>query len=299
MPEVIPVALFVYNRPDLLQRTLAGLRQNSAPVVYAFSDGPRTPAHAAGVEAVRAMLRQVDWCELSLVTRDANWGLGRSILEGVSQVVRSHSALIVLEDDLVCAPGTYAYLCAALEHYQDELKVMSVTAWTHPRVTPAEVGQQPYFDGRAECWVWGTWARAWHGIEAQSARSLLQQCQARGLDIYHYGADLPAMAYNERRRNLWAVRWLYWHMTRGGLCLRPPRSLVEEIGSDARATNAVEPFWYDPTPRREIEIPSAWPAPMEHPGCASLWQQVYGRKPRWWQQVAQRVWWAARQWASP
>ena len=297
MADVIPVVLFVYNRPDLLQKTLAGLRQNAVPLIYAFSDGPRIPAQTPNVEAVRAMLRAVDWCDLHLATRVDNWGLGRSILDGVSHVLRSHPTLIVLEDDLVCAPGTYAYLSAALEHYRDEAKVMSVTAWTHPRVTPADVGQQPYFDGRAECWVWGTWARVWHGIESQSARSLLKQCQTRGLDVYRYGADLPAMAHAERRQNLWAVRWLYWHLARGGLCLRPPRSLVEEIGSDARATNAVEPVWFDPTPRFGIGIPNSWPAPVEHPDCASLWQQVYGRKPEWWQRVAQRLRWATQHWA--
>lgn len=298
MADIIPVVLFAYNRPDLLQKTLAGLRRNAVPLIYAFSDGPRTPAQTANVEAVRSLLRQVDWCDLQLATHVDNWGLGRSILDGVSQVFRSHPALIVLEDDLVCAPGTYAYLCAALEHYRDELKVMSVTGWTHPRVTPADVGQQPYFDGRAECWVWGTWTRAWHGIESQSARALLKQCQTGGLDVYRYGADLPEMAHVERRRNLWAVRWQYWHMTRAGLCLRPPQSLVEEIGSDARATNAVEPFWFDSTPRLGIGIPSSWPAPVEHPECASLWQQVYGCKPEWWQRVAQRLRWAAQQWAD-
>ena len=29
-----------------------------------------------------------------------------------------------------------------------------ITGWTHPPVAPADVGNQPYFDGRAECWVW-------------------------------------------------------------------------------------------------------------------------------------------------
>jgi hypothetical protein len=288
------VALFAYNRPDLLQRTLAGLRQNEVPLIYAFSDGPGTPAQQANVEAVRTVLGQVDWCELRLVTRAENWGLGRSIVGGVSQVLRSHSTLIVVEDDLVCAPGTYAYLRAALEHYGDEPRVMSVTGWTHPRVTPADVGQQPYFDGRAECWVWGTWARAWHGVEAESALSLIRQCQKRGLEIYRYGADLPAMARIERRRNLWAVRWLYWHLFHGGLCLRPPRSLVEEIGSDARATNAVEPVWFDPSPRLALRPPETWPAPVEHPECPAIWQRTYGPKPHWWRRMANRLRWAAQ-----
>jgi hypothetical protein len=286
MPEPIPVALFAYNRPDLLQRTLAGLRQSEVPLIYAFSDGPGTPAQQANVEAVRTVLGQVDWCELRLVRRDENWGLGRSIVGGVSQVLRSHSTLIVVEDDLVCAPGTYAYLCAALEHYRDEPKVMSVTAWTHPRVTPADVGQQPYFDGRAECWVWGTWARAWNGVEAESALSLIRQCQRRGQDVYRYGADLPAMAWAERKRNLWAVRWLYWHLLQQGLCLRPPRSLVEHIGFDERATNMqVDGGWSNSPLSSNPFYPERWPMPSEHPVCPALWQAAFGRRPPVWRRV--------------
>lgn len=280
MSERIPVALFAYNRPDLLERTLAALRANEVPLLYAFSDGPRLPEHAEAVEAVRRILRGIDWCELVLVERERNLGLGVAIRSGVAEVFRAHETMIVFEDDLICVPGAYRYLCAALQHYRAHPQVMSVAAWSHPRVAPPGLDGLPYFDGRAECWGWGTWRSAWEGMD-QAAEALLERCRKRGVDIYRYGADLPAMAAVERERNIWAVRWLLLHMLRGGLCLRPPHSLVEHVGFDARATNAPDAgLWANPPLLPAPPPPERWPEPVEHPDCAALWQAACGARPR-------------------
>ena len=274
--ELVPVILFAYARPEHLQLTLESLRLNRIPLIYAYSDGPGSPDRQRSVVEVRAILRAIDWCEVIIIEREENWGLGRSVLAGVKDVLRKHDRAIVVEDDLICVPGTYRYLCAAMEHYREDHRVMSVTGWTHPRVTPRDVVDQPYFDGRAECWVWGTWSRAWKGMD-QSAVALIEACQARGTDVFRYGADLPAMAKAELEKNIWAVRFLYLHILQGGLCLRPPYSMVEHIGFDDLATNASDnTLWADTLRGSCPDVPVEWPAPLENPECPGLWQRVYG-----------------------
>jgi hypothetical protein len=225
------------------------------------------------------MLRAIDWCEVVLCERETNLGLGRSILTGVTEVLDKHEYAIIFEDDLICVPGTYKYLCAALNQYRDDDRVMSVTGWTHPLVTPGDVTDLPYFDGRAECWVWGTWARAWHGMEID-AKTLMEKCKVKGIDIYRYGADLVNMAKTELCQNIWAVRLLYLHILKKGLCLRPPWSMVEHIGFDANATNASNESWLkNPRLKPFPPIPAQWPEPVEHPECARLHQKVCGTRP--------------------
>ena len=74
----------------------------------------------------------------------------------------------------------------------------------------------------------------------------MKRCQNRGIDVYRYGADLPDMANVERKKNIWAVRFLYWHIVNKGLCLRPPWSMVEHIGWDSQGTNAqMAGIWAD------------------------------------------------------
>jgi hypothetical protein len=278
MSGPIPVVLFAYARPDHLRRTLAGLKRNGVPRLYAFSDGPDAPEREPAVAEVRRALRAIDWCEVRVCERRENLGLGRSILSGVGEVCEREDAWIVCEDDLECVPGAYAYLAAALAHYAEDARVGSVTGWTHPRVTPPGIGAQPYFDGRAECLLWGAWRRSWVGME-DDALSLLRRCRRAGIDVYRYGADLPYQAEEEQRRNVWAVRFLYLHMLHGRLCLRPPRSMVEHIGFDALATCSTAPGPWASAPLGPCPpLPAAWPQPVEHPDCPALWQQAFGTR---------------------
>jgi len=279
MIPIIPVILFAYARPGHLRQTLDGLRANRVPLIYAFSDGAGTPDREPAVSQVRDILRSVDWCEVVLRERETNLGLGRSVLAGVTEVLTRHKAAIIFEDDLLCVPGTYDYLCAALDQYRDDDRVMSVAGWTHPLITPGDIKAMPYFDGVGESWVWGTWARAWQGMQ-ENAKTLMQKCQAEGIDIYRYGAELPAMAAGELQRNIWAVRFIYWQILNRGLCLRPPWSMVENIGFDIEATNTkTESCFKNPPLKPSPPIPAQWPKPKEHPECAQLWQQQWGMRP--------------------
>ena len=161
-----------------------------------------------------------------------------------------------------------------MEHYHDDTRVMSVTGWTHPLVTPKDVKDQPYFDGRAESLVWGTWARTWQGMN-EDAKTLMDRCKTNGIDVYRYGSDLPKMADVEQKKNIWAVRFLYWHILNRGLCLRPPWSMVEHIGWDSQGTNApVAGIWVDSPLKPCSPIPKKWPDPVEQTECSNLWQKT-------------------------
>ncbi len=292
--EAIPVVLFAYARPAHLARALECLRANAVPRLYAFADAAKNATDVAAVEATRAMLRAIDWCDVQLVEREKNLGLGRNVLAGVEEVAAKHEAFVVWEDDLICVPGTYAWMCAALLHYRDDARVMSVSGWTHPRVTPGDVGEAPYFDARADCWVWGAWARAWQGVTRETALEKMKAAARRGVAPAAYGADLPEQAGYEQRRNVWAVRWLYHHFQHGGLCVRPPWSMVEHIGFDALATNAANSSeWANPPLRPAPPIPTAWPVACEHPSCRMLWQTANPR-PSLGQRVRRKIFHLAR-----
>ena len=288
MSDVTPVVLFAHARPDLLARTLEGLRANAVPLIYAFSDGPRTESEIVSVTAVRAVLHDVAWAEVVHVERMHNLGLGRSILAGVTQVFERHDTAIVCEDDLLVAPGAYQYLTAALDHYHDDPRVFSASAWTHARVTPTTVGDQPFFSRRVNTLFWGAYARSWQGMGRGTAADRLGRYVSQGGDCASYGADLPVYAASEGTRNLWAVRFIADHLARGGLSLCPPWTMVEHLGYDSRATNArSDPTWDAPIERAAPPIPSIWPAVEEHPEIAVLWRrgvevEMAAGRPRGW-----------------
>lgn len=293
--DAIPVVLFAYARPVHLARALACLRENQVPLIYAYADGAKGAADAAATGEVRALLRAIDWCEVRLVERPENLGLGRNVLAGVTEVAARHEAFIVWEDDLICVPGTYAWLCAALRHYAADARVYSVTGWSHDRIRPASAGRRPYFDARAESWSWGGYARSWQGMPDETALGKLARVEAKGIDPATCGSDLPVMAEREAEQNLWAVRWLYHHLLHGGLCLRPGESLVDHAGFDRAATNTAQSTgWANARLPDRAELPDAWPEPVENPECRALWREANaGRWSRfwrgWWRRIAPRA----------
>jgi hypothetical protein len=120
----------------------------------------------------------------------------------------------------------------------------------------------------------------------QPALEKMHAAARRGLAPAAYGADLPVMAQAEQQKNIWAVRWLYHHLQQGGLCLRPPWSMVEHIGFDPSATNAAAATdWANPPLRAVPPLPPAWPPAVEHPGCQPAWAAA---NPGGWRQRWQR-----------
>jgi len=275
----IPVVLFIYKRFSYLKQILDGLRWENIPLLYVYADGPRGNDSLHELRHARAQIRLIDWCEVRIIERNQNLGLGKSILKGVTEVARVHDQFIVWEDDLICVPGTYAWMCAALCHYSGFDKVMSVTAWTHPRITPPNLNGKPFFDGRAECWVWGAWSKSWRGMLEETALQKMTNATLRGVRPDAFGSDLPEMAKLEEKRNIWAVRWLYHHIQHGGFCLRPPWSMIEHKGYDEHASNCgPDRQWDNPSLRQAPSVPCEWPAPQMHPGCRELWREAVPSK---------------------
>jgi hypothetical protein len=292
-----PVALFAYARPDTLGRLLECLRGEGIPLLYVFCDAPARAELTPAVEQVRKMVHAIDWCTTRVIERKENLGLGKSIRAGVETVLQEHASILVFEDDLICVPGTYAYLATALQAYRDDSRVMSVTGWSHPTVAPQGIGDQPYFDGRSDSWLWGGWRRSWEGMD-MSALQMIRQCRRRGIDPRAYGCDLYRLAKYEEKGNTWAVRFMYNHIRNRSLCMRPPHSLVEHVGfgeGSVHITGAKQEKWAakwgNPPLRSCPPIPAVWPEPVEDPSQRDKWQEKCGRyaPQSLWQQILSRL----------
>ena len=276
----VPVVLFAYRRAATLRQALAALKRDSVPLIVAFLDGARDAIEAAHVDEVRALVRSVDWCQIRIVERQKNLGLGVSIIGGMTEVFREFESAIVIEDDIVCIPGAYAYLCDALDYYRDQERVMSIGAHTHPRVRPEDADGKAYFDGRFACWGWAAWRRSWAGME-KSAEDLLWQCRLHLRNVYRYGADLPAEALREEEKNIWAVRFCMLHILRRGLCLHPPVPLVRNIGfgDDATNTRNSDKWQIEKMPESAPLFSPVERGVSERPGASKLLRTVFGVKP--------------------
>ena len=240
-----PVALFAYNRPSHTRRTIESLLANelaSRSELLVFSDGAKDRSSAAAVEEVRRYLRTVEgFRSIRIYERDSNAGLARSIIEGVTRVIRDHGRVIVLEDDMVTSPWFLTYMNEALEMYGEDENVASVHAYSFPSRTPLP---ETFFLRGADCWGWATWERSWRHFEPDG-RKLLNTLRERRLTrAFDLGG---AFGYTQMledqvsgRNDSWAIRWHAACFLQERLTLHPGRSLVWNIGTDGSGTHCAE-----------------------------------------------------------
>lgn len=247
---IAPVVLFVYNRPDHTRRTVDALKQNvlsAESQLIVFADAPKSEAHEEKVREVRQYLRQiVGFKSVKIFERDNNFGLARSIIDGVTTIVNQYDKIIVLEDDMVTSPYFLSYMNEALDRFANEELVVSIHGYVYP---VDQILPEAFFLPGADCWGWATWSRGWSCFNSDG-QYLLDELKRRGLiNAFNYNGAYPFSNMLERqikgKNDSWAVRWYASAFLAGKLTLYPGRSLVNNIGNDNSGTHCDDSFGLD------------------------------------------------------
>ncbi len=233
-----PIALFAYNRPEHLIRTLAALaadpRAAESPL-YLFSDGPKGPDDVERVGAVRRILRAVTgFKRIELQEQERNRGLAASIIAGVGTVLVAHETVIVLEDDIEVAPRFLDYVNGALAFYHDDQRIFSISGYTLPIALPDQYRHDVFLLPRASSWGWAVWRDRWGRVDwAVGDRALLTDPAVR--DAFDAGgSDLSDMLerYLDGKIDSWAIRFNWAHFRQVAYSVVPAISQTRNIGCD-------------------------------------------------------------------
>jgi len=237
-----PITLFTYARPDHARRTVEALLQNHLAASHdliVFADAARTPEKQSAVDEVRAYLATITgFRTVTIHHRPHNFGLAKSIIEGVTQVLSDHERIIVLEDDMVTSPYFLPYMNEALDRYVDDDRVVSIHGYVYP---VGQVLPEAFFLTGADCWGWATWRRGWR-LFNPDGQALLDELKRRDLmkafDFSGtYGFSKMLEGQTKGLNDSWAVRWYASAFLAGKLTLYPGRSLVHNIGNDSSGTH--------------------------------------------------------------
>lgn len=246
--DLAPVVLFVFKRPIHTLKTLEALEQNilaKDSILYVFADAAKdnaTNSELIDIAKVETIVKSRKWCKEVIYTkRDRNYGLADNIVNGVTEVVKGHGKVIVLEDDILTSKGFLEYMNSALSIYESDEKVMHVSGYMFPvKGTLPET----FFNRQASCWGWATWQRAWKNYNSDSG---ILMTKAFALPNFNeIDIDGTNQFVKQLEDNLsgliktWAVKWQFSVFINNGLCLHPRISLVQNIGLDNSGENCVE-----------------------------------------------------------
>lgn len=254
--DLAPIVLFVYNRLWHTKQTIEALKKNELAnnsELFIFSDQAKSPIDVPKVNEVREYIKTISGFKNVLITERAeNFGLAKSIIDGVTTIVNTYGKIIVLEDDLITSPFFLKYMNDALSLYHDEEKVASI----HGYIYPIEGLPDYFFIRGADCWGWATWKRAWDFFEPDGKR-LLKELKTRKLikeadfnSTYNFTKMLKDQIRG--KNNSWAVRWYISAFLHDMLTLYPSHSYVHNIGHDNSGTHCANSNNFDVIPSGKL-----------------------------------------------
>lgn len=245
--EYSPIALFVYNRPWHTKQTIEALQKNigaANSTLYIFSDSPKNSTATDYVEEVRSYLHTIiGFKNVTIIEREANFGLARSIIDGVTQLCDDYGSVIVLEDDLITSQYFLTYMNTALERYQHIDTVMSISGFGRKEIINNLQYDEPYdayFVPRNSSWGWGTWKKSWSLADWKvNTYDDFKKDKNKRMKFSASGNDLCLMLDLQQYGFLdsWAIRWAYTHFLNDGVSLVPYYSYVDNIGFDGTGTH--------------------------------------------------------------
>ncbi len=286
-----PIAFFTYNRPRHTEAALAALQNNSrfAPErLFIFCDGARRPEDKAAVDATRAVVEKMISASTTIIKRDQNWGLAKSIIDGVNSLTEQYGSVIVVEDDLVTSQHFLDYMDRGLELYKDDERVMQLSGHMFP--IELKSGHDAVFLPFTTSWGWATWRRSWIHFDAtmkQYANLCEDKKLRRAFDLDN-SASYFTMLTQQAVGNIdsWAIRWYLSVFFANGLTLFPTQSLVSNIGFDGSGTHCRERVAAIPLAERQIR--SFPPVEISHAALQAVKNHLRRSNP-WWRKLLRRI----------
>jgi GR25 family glycosyltransferase involved in LPS biosynthesis len=239
-----PIVLFTYKRLDTLRQTVEALQKNYLAAesdIYIYSDAAKGGVDQEAVDGVRAYIQSIDGFKtITIYESEYNKGLATSIIEGVSQVLQIHEAVIVLEDDLVSTNNFLDFMNETLVKFKEEKTVFSISGFSFNLRIQDKYLFDSYFLNRGWSWGWATWRDRWGKIdwEIKDYDEFIKDSKAQKM-FAEGGSDLNGMLKKQMNNNLdsWAIRWFYNQFRSQGLTVYPVQSKILNEGFGINATH--------------------------------------------------------------
>lgn len=253
-----PLAVFAYNRLNLLKQTINDLKNNYGAIhsdLTVFIDGPRTKTDTVIHKEIINYTATIEgFRTIQCHSHDQNLGLKKSILFGVNYMLERHDRLIVLEDDLRTGPYFLEYMNDALELYKDEPQVCQISGYSYvEEYLAGRFSDSTYFLKGGDCLAWGTWRRAWRFYNDDSNDLHNKILKHRSLKDFDRNGSYPfsqALSSNVNSQRSWAINWLASTYLLDMLTLHPVKSLARHVvDENEQCTN------YQKTKNDPLDVP--------------------------------------------
>lgn len=244
MSDLAPIVIFAYNRSTPLLLLFNSLKANkyfSDSNIYIYVDGPKNRSDINNVNAVKKVCMEFssDNSRVKIIENKSNYGLKKSVIEGVSKILRIYNKVIILEDDLVLSNDFLEYINNGLSFYEKNEKIWSVCGYS-PNIS-VKNSKNIYYYKRSSSWGWATWKDRWEKVEWDNDEILNSTIKNKNFKNYikDIGFDYQLLlkkAFN-KEIDSWAAYWTFTQNLHKKLSVHPIRTKVINNGTNETGTH--------------------------------------------------------------
>ncbi|MEP7137935.1 MAG: glycosyltransferase family A protein, partial [Chloroflexota bacterium] len=236
-----PVLIVTYDRLDHLKKTITSLRRNiyaEQTDLFVASDFQRSDSEASKVAAVRSYLKSVDgFKSVTVFTREKNFGVVDNSNVALQFIFDKFDRFIIMNDDLVTAPGFLKFVNEAFERYGKNERVFSFTGYCPPIPIPSTYEYDAFFLGRMNAWGCAMTKDRFDSVREITREEFDEFAGNKKLSrafVKGGGEDLLVMLKDVAYGSLeaWDVRCMYTQFMKDQYTVYPAQSLILNIGFD-------------------------------------------------------------------
>lgn len=256
-----PIALIIFNRPDLTQRVFAEIRKVRPEKLLVIADAPR-PNREDDIEncaLVRTIIETINWdCEVIKNYSPIHLGCGRRPATGIDWIFSLVEEAIILEDDCLPHPTFFPYCQELLKKYSDDRRIMSISG-NNFQYGRRRTADSYYFSRYTQTCGWATWKRAWQHYDFDmkiwpevrdgqwlfdifgSMQVVAHNHQPQfevigGVRIVQYWHRMFEAAY-QKKIDAWDFQFAFASFLQSGLHILPNLNLISNIGYGPEGTH--------------------------------------------------------------
>jgi len=242
--RLAPIGVSTYVRLQHLQQCIAALKQNALAAeseLFVFSDAPRL-GDEEKVAAVRRYLRTVDGFKRVRVIERKHNSRTKNNRAGLQLLLNRYGRVIFLEEDVVAAPGFLTFMNQALDTYEMNTQVFSISGYCPPIEIPSDYPHDVFFLKRCSAWGSGIWKDRFDSIRYITPAEF-EQFAADSKRVREFvdggGEDLMVLLKAEAYGKIDAgdVKAMYAQFVNGQYTVYPRQALTSNIGFDGSGTH--------------------------------------------------------------
>jgi hypothetical protein len=239
----VPVALFIFNRPDLTFRVFEEVAKQRPKKLLLIADGPRNEAEREACEKTRSVAERIDWdCEVLTNFSNENLNCKQRFTTGFRWIFENCETAIIFEDDCLPHPTFFPYCEELLDRYKDDERVMTISGDNFQFGTRRSEYSY-YFSRYSHTWGWASWRRAWKLFDPEASAWPELRKGNRLLELL---GDEEVAAYWLRTfdsqfagtaDDVWDFQWAISCWAQSALTILPEVNLISNIGWRSDATH--------------------------------------------------------------